>query len=47
MDKFVSTTWRLLGEKNALAKKLSEGEGIVLEKDRIISSLSLGAQTMR
>ncbi|KAK0598776.1 hypothetical protein LWI29_037890 [Acer saccharum] len=41
VDEFVSTTQRLLGEKNALAKKLSEVESIVLEKDRIISSLSL------
>ncbi|KAK0577855.1 hypothetical protein LWI29_001209 [Acer saccharum] len=43
VDEFVSTTQRLLGEKNALAKKLSEVEGIVLEKDRIISNLSLGS----
>ena len=42
MDEFVSITRRLLGEKNALAKKLREVEGIVLEKERIISSLSLG-----
>ena len=45
VDEFVSTTRRLLGEKNALAKKLEEVEGIVLEKDRIISSLSLGGSS--
>ena len=31
MDEFVITNRRLLGEKNALAKKLREVEGIVLE----------------
>ena len=41
MDEFVSTIQRLLGEKNALAKKLREVEGIVLKRDRIISSLTL------
>ena len=41
VDEFVSTTRRLLSEKSAIAKKLREVEGIVLEKDRIISSLSL------
>ncbi|KAK1553352.1 hypothetical protein Q3G72_033522 [Acer saccharum] len=42
VDEFVSTTRRPLGEKNALAKKLREVEEIILEKDRIISSLTLG-----
>ncbi|KAK0580943.1 hypothetical protein LWI29_007938 [Acer saccharum] len=45
VNEFVSTTRRLLGEKNSLAKKLREVEGIVLEKDRIISSLSLGGSS--
>ena len=45
MDEFVSTTQRLLGEKNALAKKLREFEGFVLERDRIISSLNLGGSS--
>ena len=45
VDEFVSTTRRILGEKNALAKKLEVVEGIVLEKDRIISSLSLGSSS--
>ncbi|KAK0603667.1 hypothetical protein LWI29_007325 [Acer saccharum] len=45
VDKFVSTTQRLLGKKNALTKKLREVEGIVLEKDRIISSLTLGGSS--
>ncbi|KAI9192712.1 hypothetical protein LWI28_026892 [Acer negundo] len=42
VDEFVSTTRRLLGEKNALVKKLREVEGVVLDRDRIISSFSLG-----
>ena len=33
------------GEKNDLAKKLEEVEGIVLERDRIISSLTLGGSS--
>ena len=37
VDEFVSTTQRLLGEKNALAKKLREVEGFVLERDMVIS----------
>ncbi|KAK0580044.1 hypothetical protein LWI29_035573 [Acer saccharum] len=45
VDEFVSTTRRLLGEKNALAKKLREVEGFVLERDRIISSLTLGGSS--
>ncbi|KAK0591917.1 hypothetical protein LWI29_010240 [Acer saccharum] len=45
VDEFVSTTQRLLGEKNALAKKLREVEGFVLERDRIISSLTLGGSS--
>ncbi|KAK1564839.1 hypothetical protein Q3G72_012679 [Acer saccharum] len=45
VDEFVATTRRLLGEKNALAKKLCEVEGIVLKKDRIISNLSLGSSS--
>ena len=45
MDEFVSTTRRLLGEKNDLAKKLREVEGFVLERDRIISSLTLGGSS--
>ena len=45
MDEFVSTTQRLLGEKNALAKKLREVEGFFLERDRIISSLTLGGSS--
>ena len=42
VDEFVATTRRLLGEKNAIAKKLSEVEEVVLERDRIISNLKLG-----
>ncbi|KAK4840587.1 hypothetical protein QYF36_013079 [Acer negundo] len=42
VDEFVSTTRMLFGEKNALAKKLKEVEGVVLERVRIISNLSLG-----
>ena len=45
MNEFVSTTRRLLGEKNAFVKKLREVEGIVLERDRIISSLTLGGSS--
>ena len=45
MDEFVSTTQRLLGEKNALAKKLREVEGFVLERDMVISSLTLGGSS--
>ncbi|KAK0593610.1 hypothetical protein LWI29_017380 [Acer saccharum] len=45
VDEFVATTRRLLGEKNALAKKLCEVEGMVLEKDMIISNMSLGSSS--
>ena len=45
VDKFVSTTRRLLSEKNAFDKKLREVEGIVLERDKIISSLTLGGSS--
>ena len=45
VDEFVATTRRLLHEKNALDKKLCEVEGIVLEKDMIISNLSLGSSS--
>ena len=42
VDEFVATTRRLLCEKNAITKKLSEVEEVVLERDRIISNLKLG-----
>ena len=45
VDECFATTRRLLGEKNALAKKLREVEGFVLERDRIISSLTLGGSS--
>ena len=45
VDEFVSTTQMVLGEKNALSKKLREVEGFVLERDRIISSLTLGGSS--
>ncbi|KAK1554142.1 hypothetical protein Q3G72_008355 [Acer saccharum] len=45
VDKFVATTRRLLREKNAFAKKLCEVEGIVLEKDMIISNMNLGSSS--
>ena len=45
MNEFASTTRRLLGEKNAIAKKLREVEGFVLERDRIISNLTLGGSS--
>ena len=45
VDEFVATTRRLLGEKNAIAKKLSEVEEVVLERDRIISNLKLGGSS--
>ena len=45
VDDYVSTTQRLLGEKNAFAKKLREVEGIVLKRDKIISSLTLGGSS--
>ncbi|KAK0604511.1 hypothetical protein LWI29_016360 [Acer saccharum] len=41
VDEFVATTRRLLREKNAIEKKLCEVEGILLEKDRIISNMNL------
>ena len=38
-------TRRLLSEKNAIAKKLREVEGFVLERDKIIFSLTLGGSS--
>ncbi|KAK1582204.1 hypothetical protein Q3G72_012788 [Acer saccharum] len=46
VDEFVATTCRLLREKNAIDKKLCEVEGILLEKDRIISNMNLGSSSV-
>ncbi|KAK0595903.1 hypothetical protein LWI29_010946 [Acer saccharum] len=46
VDEFVATTRRLLREKNAIEKKLCEVEGILLEKDRIISNMNLESSSV-
>ncbi|KAK0606214.1 hypothetical protein LWI29_035265 [Acer saccharum] len=46
VNEFVATTRRLLREKNAIEKKLCEVEGIVLEKDRIISNMNLESSSV-
>ncbi|KAK0571758.1 hypothetical protein LWI29_021059 [Acer saccharum] len=46
VDEFVATTRRLLHEKNAIEKKLCDVEGILLEKDRIISNMNLESSSV-